>query len=159
MPPSLISLPRPLITRLLSSRWTMTRTGTSSLWRVQRRATGWMTFSPKAVLDINKPLAHGRGLEEKRKITKVPWERPPHPRNRLVGHKLLDQLGRINVPVVGQNIGSAQNHFAAVVQVKGDILQCEFHRLEDLLRYLQPAWTRFGQKHGTSPPQVDAIGA
>src|SRR5690348_1814388 len=144
MPPSLISLPRPLITRLLSSRWTITRTGTSSLWRVQRRATGKMTFSPSPTtgLDIKKDLAHMVRREEKKlKLRRsmrhfstadqrlrspsrvsMSWAWNSLSGEVLPGRQLLNQLGRTDVPVVGQNIGFAQNHFRAVIQVQVKVL-------------------------------------
>src|SRR5690349_12935177 len=76
-------------------------------------------------LKLRRSMKHDSTADQRRQSPAsngMPWAWNSLSGELLPGRQLLNQLGRIDVPVVGQNIGFAQNHFRAVIQVEGKVL-------------------------------------
>ena len=51
----------------------------------------------------------------------------------LVGHELADEFGGVDLPVISQDVGFAEDHFCARVEVDGNCAQVERDGIQEFL--------------------------
>src|SRR5262249_15207520 len=76
-----------------------------------------------------------------------------------IGHELPDKFRRIDLPVVCEYVGLAENQFGAWIKLDRDVTEVQRDRIENLLGNFQQPGNGFGDKDRTAPAQLNAVGS
>src|SRR5919109_1705518 len=75
----------------------------------------------------------------------------------LIRHQLPNQIRRIDLPIVCEDVSLSQGQFRPVIQVNGEVFQSEIDVGENFLGNPQPSRRFISHECCTAPTQMDLI--